>query len=78
LIAFVFARPYLVATEPSTRGRLVAVLLDRSASMGLGRENRPIDQALAKARSIWEPIDPETQREAVTFDRKVQPPAAMA
>src|SRR5262249_57556415 len=35
LIAFLFARPYMLATEPAPGERLVVVLLDRSASMGL-------------------------------------------
>ena len=35
LIALLFARPYLLATEPVEGNRLVVVLIDRSASMGL-------------------------------------------
>ena len=44
LIAFLFARPYMLATEPAAGDRLVVVLLDRSASMGLRGGSRPIDQ----------------------------------
>src|SRR4051794_27528212 len=43
LLAMLFARPYLVATEPAAGDRLVVVLLDRSASMGLRGSSRPID-----------------------------------
>src|SRR5436305_1883294 len=42
LIALLFARPYLLATEPAEGDRLVVVLLDRSASMGLKGGARPI------------------------------------
>src|SRR3954469_6362998 len=52
LLALLFARPYLLATEPVEGERLVVVLLDRSASMGLKGRSRPIDRALAEARSI--------------------------
>ena len=52
LIAFLFARPYMLATEPAAGDRLVVVLLDHSASMGLQGGARPIDQALAEARAI--------------------------
>ncbi len=73
LIAFLFARPYMLATEPAAGDRLVVVLLDRSASMGLQGGDRPIDQALAEARAIAGRISQGTQREAATFDRAVHP-----
>ena len=52
LIAFLFARPYMLATEPAAGDRLVVILLDRSASMGLKGGTRPIDQAQTEARAI--------------------------
>jgi hypothetical protein len=73
LIAFLFARPYMLATEPAAGDRLVVVLLDRSASMGLKGGNRPIDQGLAEARTILGRIGQGTQVEAATFDRAVYP-----
>jgi Aerotolerance regulator N-terminal len=73
LIAFLFARPYMVATEPSAGDRLVVVLLDRSASMGLTGGNRPIDQAVAEGRAIVGHSGEGTQLEAGIFDRAVQP-----
>ena len=46
LIAFLFARPYMLATEPAAGDRLVVVLLDRSASMGL-QGGTPADRSRA-------------------------------
>jgi hypothetical protein len=73
LIAFLFARPYMLAIEPAPGDRLVLVLLDRSASMGLQGGSRPIDQGLAEAQSILGRIGPGVQLEAATFDRAVYP-----
>ena len=49
LVAFLFARPYMLATEPGAANRLAVILLDQSASMGLKGATRPIDQALAES-----------------------------
>src|SRR3984957_18561309 len=68
LIAFLFARPYMLAIEPAPADRLVVMLLDQSASMGLRGGNRPIDQGLAEARAIVGRIGSGTQLEAATFD----------
>ena len=73
LIAFLFARPYMFATEAATGDRIVVVLLDRSASMGLEGGTRPIDQGLAEARAILGRAGTGTQLEAGTFDRTVHP-----
>jgi len=78
LVAFLFARPYMLATEPAAGDRLVVVLLDRSASMGLQGGARPIDQALAEARTILGRARPGTQFEAGIFDQKVHPVARPA
>jgi hypothetical protein len=78
LLAMLFARPYLVATEPEAGDRLVVVLLDRSASMGLGGSGRPIDRALVEARSILDRAGSGTQLEVGLFDRTVQPMAQPA
>src|SRR5580693_1915294 len=61
LIAFVFARPYVLATEPDVADSQVVILLDRSASMGLKGGSRPIDQALEMARGILGRIGQGTQ-----------------
>jgi hypothetical protein len=78
LIAALFARPYMLATEPAAGERLVVVLLDRSASMGLQGGTRPIDQALAEARAILARVGDGTQLEAGTFDRTIHPLARPA
>jgi hypothetical protein len=73
LIAFLFARPYLLATEAVEGDRLVVALLDRSASMGLSGGARPIDRALTEARTLVGRSGRGTQLEAATFDRDVTP-----
>jgi hypothetical protein len=73
LIAFLFARPYMLATEPAAGDRLVVVLLDRSASMDLRGGNRPIDGAFAEARAVLDRAGQGTQLEAATFERAVSP-----
>src|SRR5262249_11924911 len=73
LVAFLFARPYLVATEPRAGERLVVVLIDRSASMGLRGLSRPIDAALGEATSILDGAGSKTQLEIGLFDRVVRP-----
>ena len=73
LIAFLFARPYLLATEPVEGDRLVVVLLDRSASMDLRGGPRPIERATAEARKVIANAGEKTQLEVATFDQTVQP-----
>ncbi len=76
LIAFLFARPYMLATEPAAGDRLVVVLIDRSASMGLQGGTRPIDQALTEARAILARAGDGTQLEVATFDETVNSPGS--
>jgi hypothetical protein len=78
LVAFLFARPYMLATEPAAGDRLVVVLLDHSASTGLQGRARPIDQALAESRAIAARVGEGTQLEIATFDESVQPLARPA
>src|ERR1700722_13964065 len=73
LIAFLFARPYMLATEPAAGDRLVVILLDRSASMGLQGGPRPIDQAQTEARAILGRIGHQTQLDVGTVDQAVHP-----
>jgi hypothetical protein len=73
LLAFLFARPYMLASEPAAGDRLIVVLLDRSASMGLRGGNRPIDEAMAEARRVMGRASQGTQLEAATFDRAIYP-----
>jgi hypothetical protein len=78
LIALLFARPYLLATEPAEGERLVVVLVDRSASMGLKGGPRPIERALAEARAVAARAGGGTRLEVATFDQSVHPLARPA
>ena len=74
LLALMFARPYLLATAAGvTDDRLIVILLDRSASMGLKGGATPFARALDAARGVIAGIGPNTQVEAAVFDRDVQP-----
>lgn len=73
IVALLFARPYLLATEAVEGERLVVVLLDRSASMGLKGRSRPIDRALAEAKTLLGRAGKGTRIEFATFDRSVRP-----
>ena len=73
LLALLFARPFLLATEQRAGERLVVVLLDRSASMGLLGGTKPIDRAAADARTVVKSAGQGTQLEAATFDKEVHP-----
>jgi hypothetical protein len=75
LIALLFARPFLLAEEPTPGERLVVVLVDRSASMGLTGGTRPIDQASTALRSILARAGEGTRLEVALFDRDVVPVA---
>ena len=61
LAAFLFARPYLLATEADARDRLEVVLIDRSASMGLRGGARPVDRAVAEVKRILTRSGPKTR-----------------
>ena len=78
LIALLFARPYLLAEEPVEGSRLVVVLVDRSATMGLKGGTRPIDRASAEVRAILGRAGSGTQLEIAAFDRSVEPIAKAA
>lgn len=73
LVAFLFARPYLLASTEGDAGRLVVVLVDRSASMGLQGGTRPIDAASAEARAVADRAGDGTRLELATFDSGVAP-----
>ena len=73
LIALLFARPYMLAIEPAAGERLVVVLFDQSASMGLDDGSRPIDQALSEARAILSRAGAGTTLEVATFAQTVHP-----
>jgi len=78
LFAFLFARPYLLANDPRGGSRLVVVLVDRSASMGLKGGTTPIDRAVAEAGALVRRSGPGTQLEVAAFDQAVRPLARAA
>src|SRR4051812_42165179 len=78
LIAFLFARPYLLANEPIDGSRLVVVVADRSASMGLSGGKRPIDRVAAEVNAIVGRAGNGTQLAVAAFDRAVTPIARPA
>ncbi|MDR3621734.1 MAG: BatA domain-containing protein [Paludisphaera borealis] len=73
LAALMFARPFLPALEPKIGDRLVIVLIDRSASMGLTPDPSPLGKAVELARRIVDRLGPNTKLEAAVFDREVVP-----
>jgi hypothetical protein len=74
LLAFLFARPYLISHTPAGAVRTVAILIDQSASMELKAEGeRLIDLALADVREILEQAGPKTRFEIAFFDHAVRP-----
>ena len=74
LLAALFARPYLIEQGIGSSERLVAVMIDRSASMELrnGRE-RLIDQAVDQAKKIIKESGPNARIEVAFFDHTVRP-----
>jgi len=73
LIALLFARPYLLATEPGVGDRLVVVLVDRSASMALKGNDPPLAKAVERAKAVVARTGSTTQVEVATFDQVVHP-----
>jgi hypothetical protein len=74
LLAGLFARPYLLARDRSGKERLVAILIDRSASMQLkDRGKRLIDLAVDEARNVIKGGSEKTQFEAAFFDQAARP-----
>jgi hypothetical protein len=82
LLAFLFARPYLLAARSAGEKRTVAVLIDRSGSMELKQDGvRAIDRALAEVQQLLSQAPENTRFEIAWFDHAVEPlfaPAADA
>ena len=52
LVALLFMRPYLLARQAATKDRFLAIVIDQSASMGLGTAGgRAVDRAVSRARA---------------------------
>src|SRR5437868_2682496 len=70
LLAGLFARPYLMARDAAGKQRLVAILIDRSASMELKeRGKRLIDLAVEQALGVIGKYGEKTQVEVAFFDQ---------
>ncbi len=74
LLACLFARPYLLSPQRTDDDRLVVILIDRSASMGLRTQRgRLLDLAVAEARKIVARCGEGTQLRIAWFDNAVHP-----
>jgi hypothetical protein len=77
LLAGLFARPYLRARDLSGKDRLVAILIDRSASMQLKEKGRRLlDLAVEQAREVIGKCGNDTQVEVAFFDQAPRPVGA--
>jgi hypothetical protein len=74
LLAFLFARPYLLAARSAGERRTVVVLVDRSASMELKQDGvRAIDRALAEVKQLLSQAPENSRFEIAWFDHAVEP-----
>lgn len=74
LLAFLFARPYLIARRSGGGERLVVILLDRSASMGLKtNRGRLLELAIGEAKKAADQGGDETRLEIALFDHDMHP-----
>ena len=77
LLAALFARPYWSVSEFSAEDHSVIVLIDRSASMGAGRNGKtPWDLARKRAREITRAIPAGTALHLAYFDASGVTPAS--
>lgn len=74
LLAGLFARPFLLARDEAGKERLVAILIDRSASMELKEHGkRLIDLAVDAARDVISKSGDRAQIEVAFFDQAARP-----
>lgn len=74
LLAVLFARPYWLAFQSAGQKQTVAVLIDRSATMGLAGDGpRLIDRAVAAAQELLAQAADNTRFEIAFFDHAVHP-----
>ena len=75
LLAFLFARPFLTEKADGSKGKkLVAIMIDRSASMQLRADGiRLVDSAIEEARSLIKSAGAKTEFEVAYFDHEVHP-----
>ena len=75
LLAFLFARPYLLASRPMGEKQTTVILIDRSATMELKQPDglRAIDRALADIKALLVQAPENTRFEIAFFDHAVHP-----
>ena len=75
LLAFLFARPYLLASRSAGEKQTVVVLIDQSATMELLQPDgtRSIDRALAIVRDLVTQSGPNARFEVAFFDHTIHP-----
>jgi hypothetical protein len=74
LIAFLFARPYWLATSSTEKKLTTAVLIDQSATMELPQDGvRLIDRAVADTKELLKRAGQRDRFEVAFFDHAVQP-----
>ena len=74
LLAFLFARPYLLSARSAGEKRTVAVLVDRSATMELAQDGvRAVDRAVASVKQLLNEAPENTRFEIAWFDHQVEP-----
>jgi len=72
LLAFLFARPFLLAQQADRTNRLTIFLIDQSASMSLTSEgHRLIDQALARVKDLVKAQSGESEFRILFFDTEI-------
>ena len=75
LLALLFARPFMTERDTGTKGqKLVAILIDRSASMQLRADGtRLVDTAIEEAEKLIRNAKGKTQFAVAYFDHEVEP-----
>jgi hypothetical protein len=75
LLAFLFARPYLLASRPMGEKQTTVVLIDRSATMELKQSDglRAIERAIADVKALLVQASDNTRFEIAFFDHAVHP-----
>jgi hypothetical protein len=74
ILAFLFARPYLLAFHAGGEKQTVVVLIDRSASMELKQDGvRAIDRAVSAVKTLLQQAEHNTRFELAFFDHRVLP-----
>lgn len=75
LLAVLFARPFWLAFQPAGEKTIVAVLIDRSATMDVKDEDgqRLIERAMAESKALLGQAADNTRFEIALFDHAVHP-----